>query len=167
MTELYANYRDSEKDLIFLNEIIFIGNLWNAITGLIRYSDRKRAHKRGLAVDFESVEANNPKPFWKLVQTLGPKQYTSIPMKLYTNTSNNMSTNIKDVLNVWKKDFQHLYNKPEVDTEDGHGYANLLENKSQLVHNMSDSGYVSNAYINEDSLYNEIDRAVSKLKTNK
>ncbi len=46
-------------------------------------------------------------------------------------------------------------------------YANLLQNKTQLEHNMSDSSYVSNAYINKDSLYNEMDQAVSRLKTNK
>ncbi len=88
-------------------------------------------------------------------------------MKVYTDSNNTISTNIKDVLNVWKKDFQHLYNKPEVDTEDDPVYANQLQNKTQLEHNMSDSGYVSNAYINEDNLYNEIDQSVSRLKTNK
>ncbi len=32
-------------------------------------------------------------------------------------------------------DFQHLYNNPEVDTENDPVYANLLQNKAQLEDN--------------------------------
>ncbi len=63
--------------------------------------------------------------------------------------------------------FQHLYNKPEDDTEDNPVYADLSQNKTQLEHDIIDSDNVSNAYINEDMLYNEMVRAVARLKKNK
>ncbi len=49
----------------------------------------------------KQVETNNPKKFWKMLESLGPKRRASIPMKVYINEDNDTTCNLTAILDKW------------------------------------------------------------------
>ena len=71
----------------------------------LRQAERK--YNNNIVLNIEQMSHNNPKQFWKKIKDMGPKK-SDLPTKIEKN--GNVITDQKDVLNIWKTDFEDLYN---------------------------------------------------------
>ena len=57
----------------------------------------------------KSTKTNNPWEFWSNLSNLGPTKRNSIPRE-YCETQGNVTHEQENILQVWKNDFELLYN---------------------------------------------------------
>ena len=73
----------------------------------------KRIYQTSIRNELIHVETNDPKQFWNVIKTLGPKRKAdTIPLEIL-NDDGSASTNIDDVHTKWINDFQTLFSKNE------------------------------------------------------
>ena len=119
---------------------------------------KERAYNREQILSFDEINPNNPREFWDKLKNLGPKRKTSIPIK--ARKGNEIITDEKEVMNIWKEDFEKLYNCP-VDHEDE--FHNDIKRKKQL----NEQCFDENEEINNSLTIEEVKLAVNKLKVGK
>ncbi len=123
----------------------------------------ERLYHRKTISEIESVCVDDPKAFWKYIKKIGPRSNKQIPFKVY-DSNGNLSSDTGTVLNTWRQEFSKLYNKPPEVTS---AQSNIIEELDALEARMMLPGYVCNEHINGDITFEEVDKMINKLKTNK
>ena len=113
----------------------------------------KRAHWKMKQVEIEELESTNPKRFWKEIGKIGIGQdrRKDIPMEVKL-PNGDISTNVKDVMNVWKTGFETLLNASNGEVVNELRYVNTN---------------LDNSTLNSDICETELKLAVNRLKCNK
>ena len=126
----------------------------------------ERKYKRSMCNDIENMSTENPREFWNKIITLGPRKSTNIPMEVY-NENGEVLTNEKCVLNRWKTDFENIYNNESVDDFDSAFQREALSHKRLLEDRMLDPLYDSNAELNRNISFEELEKVLLKAKNGK
>ena len=126
----------------------------------------ERQYKRSMCNDIENMSTENPREFWNKIKTLGPRKSTNIPMEVY-NENGEVLTNEKCVLNRWKTDFENIYNNESVDDFDSAFQREALPHKRLLEDRMLDPLYDSNAELNRNISFEELEKVLLKAKNGK
>ena len=126
----------------------------------------ERQYKRSMCNDIENMSTENPREFWNKIKTLGPRKSTNIPMEIY-NENGEVLTNEKCVLNRWKTDFENIYNNESVDDFDSAFQREALSHKRLLEDRMLDPLYDSNAELNRNISFEELEKVLLKAKNGK
>ena len=97
-------------------------NALNSFDKLLRKCERN--YNNNVISNIEHLGKNNHKQFLNTIKQLGPKK-RDIPLKV--EKEGNLVSNVEDVLNVWKNNFEPLYNPPAqpVDQE----FVNFVNNE--------------------------------------
>ena len=130
-----------------------------------RLKQLKRQYDRGVLLNIDTLQTNDPKVFWQEISKLGPKTHRKIPME-YPINGNEILTDENEVLNKWKYDFEELYKNTCDDYDDSH----LHDCKIHLTlkeNNMNDPLYVPNAQLNDVIHMSELEYVLHKLHNNK
>ncbi len=125
----------------------------------------ERDYNKQLQDTIESVCTDNPRTFWEYIKKLGPKVKHKIPQEVY-DKDGNISTDINDVLNNWKEEFESLY-KQTCDTFDENFYEHVKELLRLAEYRMLDPLYMENPELNQNISRVEIDKVVNNLKNRK
>ena len=84
------------------------------------------------------------------------------------NDSGLLNSNIEIVLNKWKSDFEHLYNRPaDLCGFDNDFYNQAKQMKHQREQEMTAGDYEMNQEINIDISYDEVEKIIGNLKYKK
>ena len=123
LSDLWKNAKQSEK-LFFKakkrNENkSTVSNLKDAFLKARNMFDKtfkktKREHHRSWQINIENLDVNNPKQFWREIDKLKPKTKTDIPMQAF-NKEGKIVHDPAEVLDIWKSDFESLFNITEDD----------------------------------------------------
>ena len=126
---------------------------------------RQRAYRRGLLIDIETCNTNDPRQFWNYIKKLGPSKSKSIPWEIY-DSDGNLCTDREAVLNKWKDDYCNLLNE-NPGSYDNDFYDHTIKNKEHLERNMTDPLFVMNHSLNKPLDFSEIEKAINKAKVGK
>lgn len=127
----------------------------------------ERAYNNKVIYDIEELCKDNPRKFWNVVKSLGPKSRKQIPLKVYDET-NRITCDINTVLGIWKKSFFNLYNCPENDDCFDNGFLeNAMYSRLTRENEMLDEGYRVNLELNMDITITEVEKCVRHLKIKK
>jgi hypothetical protein len=74
----------------------------------LRRADRKYNAERRDRID--QLDTNNPKEFWREVNSLGPKSTSKVDYRTKT-AENTLETDPEKIKNKWKSEFSNLYNE--------------------------------------------------------
>lgn len=121
----------------------------------------ERQYKRAKIENIDNINSTNPREFWKQIKQLGPKNKVDIPLKV--RTENGFTSNEKEVLEKWKKDFEHLYNAPENPDFNNDFLDRIRNEKENIENNLTET----NDYINRAISFDEVETVINKLKLNK
>lgn len=125
----------------------------------LRYFER--LYNRTKVEKIETCNTENPKEFWQHIKKLGPKKTNDIPQKVHKGEG--FSTDEKDVCNKWQQDFSTLYNVPEDLDFDEEFYQNIVNEVTRIEENLTET----NDFVNRSMSFDEIEKAVKKLKLKK
>ena len=146
-------------------------NLWAAFKHKQYAFDKalrqaERAYNRSLADDIESINSEDPKLFWEHIKKLGPAKKNTLPTSV-KDGSNNLVDNIDDVLNVWRTDFENLYNLNDQGCTlfDDTFLSSTLAEKERLESLNCDS--TEQIWYNNMFTVEEMDKVCNKLKEGK
>ena len=134
------------------------------------YNRAKRKYIRQHAVEIDNIPDNDPKAFWNKINNLGPKKKTQIPMEV--DLENEITDDINEVLEKWKRDFSKLYNQGIASDFDDDFMNEAMEMKRQLE-NMDDAERNNDYDIENEDIMNgditleEVRKAISKAKNRK
>ena len=82
--------------------------------------------------------------------------------------NSNYTTDTKSVLDKWKTDFEDLHNKPsQIDNYDIRFYQEILQQKTFLEQPLYLNFEISNDPLNKPIMYDEVEKVLNKLKSNK
>ena len=126
----------------------------------------ERQYKRAMCDDIENMSTENPREFWNKIKTLGPRKSTNIPMEVY-NENGEILTDEQSVLNCWKTDFETIYNNDSFDSFNSEFQREALSHKRLLEDRMLDPLYESNAELNRNISFSEIEKVLLKAKNGK
>ncbi len=73
------------------------------------YRKTERSYRKNTIIEIENFSSSNPNNFRDSIKKLGPRKTKDIPMEVYDN-DNNIVTDLPNVLNKWKSEFETLYN---------------------------------------------------------
>ena len=90
----------------------------------------ERSHKKQLINEIEDHSTKNPREFWNLLKSLGPKKKCDIPLQVQVDEKNVYDQDI--ILKTWQKDFSGLYNKSENSDSDQEFYKQVMNQKKVL-----------------------------------
>ena len=147
-TRFYHMYRNAQK--------IFDKKLRSA----------SRLYNRNLVSEIECLSTENHKDFWDKLKRLGPRQDREIPIKV--KKGNEYVSNLDDVLETWKNDFEGLLNAGTVDENcDEVFYEQVLQHKQVFEQNMEAGPDPENVFLNFPISMVEIEKSANKLKNKK
>ena len=114
----------------------------------------KRAFWKKKQTDIEELESTDSKMFWKEIGKIGISQdrRKEIPMEVKL-PNGDISTNVSDILNVWKTGFEQLLNGSNAENIGDPHYENPNPNDTDSLNYIIDE--------------NELRLAINKLKNNK
>ena len=160
-----SNIKDAQKNSTIKS------NLWAAFKHKQYAFDKalrqaERAYNRSLADDIESINSEDPKLFWEHIKKLGPAKKNTLPTSV-KDGSNNLVDNIDDVLNVWRTDFENLYNLNDQGCTlfDDTFLSSTLAEKERLESLNCDS--IEQIWYNNMFTVEEMDKVCNKLKEGK
>ena len=127
---------------------------------------KERKYYRDKYDMIEKTNTSNPREFWSRIKSLGPVKRRNIPEQVEIN--NVLVSDIDQVLNKWKSDFNNLYNKPERAKEfyDMEFYDSKIEHLKFLEQHCNSSND-SNQELNFEITKEEVSKVLAKLKDNK
>ena len=104
-------------------------NARNSFDKLLRKCERN--YNNNVISNIEQLGKNNHKQFGNTIKQLGPKK-RDIPLKV--EKEGNLVSNVEDVLNVWKNDFEQFYNpqNPPAQPVD-HEFVNFVNNEKKHI----------------------------------
>jgi hypothetical protein len=151
------NKRQKRYDFILARKI-FDKSLRNA----------ERNYFRKKLSDIEANCTDDPRKFWDHIRKLGPRTNTKVPMKVY-DVNGLVSDDINTVLDKWKHEFSSLYNfEPTPNDEFDYEFLSQCKHRKNIrEEEMLKEEYECNPDINADFSYDEIEKIVDKLKSNK
>ena len=150
------NAKETKRRLFYEARNIFDKELRNT----------ERKYNQQVVCDIDEVCTSNPSEFWNYLKSLGPRKKNHIPMKVYEGDS--MITDIEQVLERWKLDFESLYNNQSGEEEfDQEFYTDLMDIKMRREQEMDSDNYEMNEYINQPLSYDEIENVTKNLKLKK
>ena len=129
----------------------------------LRNAERK--YNKKLLYDIDEACVENPRKFWNLIKSLGPRKVSQIPMSVYDKDE--LTTDINIVLSTWKNEFRSLYNKPDTNDSqyDEQFYVHAMNEKlaweSDMYNNDNDN------MLNCDITLEEVEKMTRKLKCKK
>ncbi len=126
---------------------------------------RKRAYSRGLLIDIEDCNTNDPRKFWNHINKLGPDRRHSIPWEVY-DEDGNVSYDKNTVLLKWEEEYRKLFNDNS-GSFDEEFYTRILDSKAHIERNMLDPLYTPNYTLNKPISMEEVHKAVDKTKPRK
>ncbi len=97
----------------------------------------EREYNRQVIDNMEEVCTSNPREFSKLLNKLGTRKCTDIPVKVYTEEGQH-TDNIESVLDNWHQDFKTLLNRPGDVGVDDNFYNECIQEKDDLEQNNLD-----------------------------
>ena len=122
----------------------------------LRQAERK--YNNNIVLNIEQMSHNNPKQFWKKIKDMSPKK-SDLPTKIEKN--GNVITDQKDVLNIWKTDFEDLYNPKFSTTNEA-----FMEEIKSEISDMENS-ITLNTDLNKPIEVCEVHKAIRKCKAKK
>ncbi len=86
-------------------------------------------HRKNAIIEIENFPSSNPNHFWDSIKKLGLRKREDIPKEVYDN-DNNIVTDLPNVFNKWKFEFESLYNLcPEPENFDDEFYSECMSDK--------------------------------------
>ena len=154
---------DSARSKILRHEFLIKRKLFDK---LLRSTERK--YNRQKAYEIEQINTKNPTELWKHISSLGPKKYTTIPLKVY-DASGTVIDDEQQVLEAWKTDFSGLYNIPEGTTiEFDTDFYNDITNKMSDIKQYEVFNEDANIqFYNQEFNTNELDIVCRNIKIGK
>lgn len=130
-----------------------------------KYRAEERKYKREQSERFDTFQTSDPSAFWNELNKLGPKTKRKIPIEVY-NSRNEVVTDLPEVLNKWKTDFERLYN---LDNQSGNSDSDthIKFAITQYESNMLDPLFIENSALNGDFTLDEIRHVIDKSKNGK
>ena len=120
----------------------------------------KRDYSKGLLIQIEQANFNNPTAFWDHIKHLGPRKESGISWEFWENEQ--LYTDKPTVLQKWKESFEELYNSSSNDFDND--FKAKLCTEHELLLAKSDS---VNQELNKPITYLEIKTVVDKAKNKK
>ena len=156
LSDLWKKARQCEK--LFLNTKKRQNNK-NTITNLKEnfllarnlfdktFKKTKRDYHRSWQINIENLDVNNPRQFWREIDKLKPKTKTNIPMQAF-NKDGKIVNNPIQVLDIWKTDFESLFNIDEENEKTKFDSSNLrMLRKKSLIWNKIFKNLVTVKYL--------------------
>ncbi len=128
----------------------------------------ERQYNYQLLSDIDEACEKNPREFWNHIKHIGPRKVSELPQKVY-DANNDLVCDIATVLDKWKDDFHSLYNCPDDDPnfEDQAFLESIRIQKNNREMEMNMPDYTSNPELNRPLSFDEVEKAVWKLKCGK
>ena len=102
MTQCEKDFRNFKGHRNIKNKLHnLFHNARNSFDKLLRKCERN--YNNNVIINIEHLGKNNHKQFWNTIKQLGPKK-RDIPLKV--EKEGNLVSNVENVLNVWKNDFE-------------------------------------------------------------
>ena len=115
----------------------------------------------------ESTKTNNPREFWSNLSNLGQTKRNSIPRE-YCETQGNVTHEQENILQVWKNDFELLYNPVYEDSKfDNDFLSSILEYNTLKEAVIADPLFTPNQFLNTNFSRKGISDVIMKAKNNK
>lgn len=96
------------------------------------YRKTERSFKLEQLIEIDESCTSDHKKFWELLQKLGPKRQSQIPIEIVDNEGK-ISNNINDVLNKWRSDYETLFTfEPQEGEFDTNFYTNIINSLADL-----------------------------------
>ena len=130
------------------------------------YRKEERKFQQLQSNKFDTIQSTNPKLFWNELNKLGPKRKAKIPLEVYNNV-NETVTDVYEVLEKWKVDFQSLYSIIDDEPIDEQLLNNTMSYISQRENDMVDPLWVDNEDLNSNFTTDEVKNIVMKCKNGK
>ena len=128
----------------------------NVFDKSLRQAERK--YNSNIVLNTEQSSHNNPKQFWKKIKYMGPRK-SDLPTKIEKN--GNVVTDQKEVLNIWKTDFEDLYNPKFSTTNEA-----FMEDMKPEISHMENSTNL-NTDLNKPIEVCKVQKAIRKCKAKK
>ena len=115
--------------------------------------------------DLENIASDNPNMFWNKIKNMGPRKSSKVPLTVKIDDQE--SSEINEVKQKWKDDFETLLNPKESTEFDNNAYEEAVRVKEALVAEMLNPQYESNAALNHEITVAEISKVIAGLKEKK
>ena len=109
-------------------------------------------------LNIKQISHNNPKQFWKKIKDMDPKKIISPHQK---RKNGNVITDKKEAFNIWKTDFEDLYNPKYIITN----VTFMAEVKSEICD--MENSIKLNTDLNKPIEVSEVQKAIRKCKAKK
>jgi hypothetical protein len=138
----------------------------NVLDKRIRYYERHRQYKKGLALNLDFVSSHDPRQFWEKIKKLGPQRKGNIPDECY-DENGEVTSNPTTLTNVWERDFSKLYNVQNETIFDESFKTASVNHKLHMEREMLEPLYESNMELNCQITIDEIKSVVMRTKSGK
>ena len=135
-------------------------NARNSLHKLLRKCERN--YNNNIISNIEHLGKNNHNQFWNTIKQLGPKK-KDIPLKV--EKESNIVSNVENVLNVWKNDFEQLYNPPTQSVD--HEFVNFVNDEKTHLEISFNNIQNTNDVLNSPITCIEVRRSILLSKKNK
>ena len=123
-------------------------------------------YRQSICSDIENMTTENPNEFWEKIKKFGKRKSVEIPMEVY-DQNGELLTDHNIVLEIWRRDFEHLYNNEANALFNSDIHRHALSHKLLLEDRMLDPLYESNHDLNHNITLIEIQRLVMNAKNGK
>ena len=164
MTQCEKDFRNFKGHRNIKNNLCnLFDNARNRFDKLLRKCERNYNNIIILFIsNIEHIGKNNQKQFWNTIKQLGLKK-RDIPLKV--EKEDNLVSNVKDVLNVWKNDFEQLYNPPAQPVD--HEFVNCVNDEKTHLKISRNNTQNTNDVLNSPITFVEVRRSILLSKKNK
>ena len=126
----------------------------------------RRAYQMQLQDKVETLNTSNPTEFWKYINELGPKKKVNVPLEVL-NSENKICSDTKTVLQIWKNDFESLFqNKMAEHVFDDNFYIHLI-NERNIQENAASTMIDNDSLLNKQIDFIEVKNVVMNAKNKK
>ena len=115
-------------------------------------------------LNIDKVQTSDPRQFWNLLKTLGPRKSSRLPDQIY-DSNGGIRYLPADVLNTWKLYYEDLY-KINSDTFDSDFYSSQLSRLEMLESNMCDPLFSQQSELNNNISNEELTYIFAKARSN-